>query len=72
MTLVGAAASGCGKAAEYCDLMCECELCNDRKYDECIINTDGNLDTASAYECDADYEAYLDCVISKSDCDDNR
>ncbi len=72
MTLLGVAASGCGRSVEYYNMMCECELCNDRKYDECIISTDAELERAAAYECDAEAEEYLDCVIAKADCDDNR
>ena len=30
--------SGCGGLAEdYCDARCECEVCNERQADECLI-----------------------------------
>ena len=38
----------CSKATEYCDAMCECELCNDRKYDECIIEKEADYARADA------------------------
>jgi hypothetical protein len=71
LSLAGFAASGCGRAVEYCDVKCECELCSDRKYDDCVISTDGDIDRAEAYECGEEHDALVQCAIDKADCDHN-
>jgi hypothetical protein len=62
--------AACSRAAEYCDMRCECELCNDREFDLCVIDKDSDLDTAAAYECADEYDKYHDCRLDRSDCDD--
>ncbi len=70
--LAGAAATGCSRAAEYCDAKCECELCNDRKYDACVIDKAADIDEADAYDCGDDYDKYLQCRLDESDCDNHH
>jgi len=64
------AAPGCSdRTSEYCDAYCDCEKCNDRRRDECTIDTDEQFDTASEYDCSSPAEAYADCVLDNSYCD---
>jgi hypothetical protein len=70
---LGAFASACsGVAGEYCDLYCDCEGCSDEEYDECVINQDAAIDAASAYDCDAEYDEYVQCALEENDCDDDN
>ena len=71
LVVVGLASVGCGRAEERCDLKCECELCSDRKYDECVIGVDYAIDRAAALECSEDYDAYFDCYVDRADCDND-
>ncbi len=64
--------SGCGgTAGSICEAVCDCQLCNDREEDECIIDADRSLDIADAYGCSEEADALADCVIENNDCDDN-
>ncbi|MBW2522872.1 MAG: hypothetical protein JRI23_01790 [Deltaproteobacteria bacterium] len=63
--------TACSRASEFCDAMCECEHCNDRKKDECVIGTETAIDQADAYDCGDDYDEYLQCVLDEADCDEN-
>ncbi len=72
VSTAAALATGCGGLAEdYCDALCECEKCNDRQAEECLINADEILDTADAYECSGPAEDYYNCTIDSSVCEDN-
>jgi hypothetical protein len=71
--MVGLASAGlgltaCSRAAEICDAMCECELCSDRKYDDCKIEVNSGIDQADAYECGDVYQTFLDCRLSRAQC----
>ncbi|HSO00083.1 MAG TPA: hypothetical protein VLS89_17440 [Candidatus Nanopelagicales bacterium] len=67
---LGALTSACGgTAGEYCDLFCDCEGCNDREYDACLVNFEAQIDTAEAYGCDDELVDYEDCVLERADCD---
>ena len=70
---LGIFASACkGTSGELCDIICDCEGCNDNEYDECIIDADAGEDTASAYDCSAEYDDYAACALEDNDCvDDN-
>ncbi|MCC6522755.1 MAG: hypothetical protein IT373_08855 [Polyangiaceae bacterium] len=72
--LVGASATSCGKSGAelLCDEVCKCELCNDRKEDECVIEAGLAEDIASAYDCDDRRETYDDCRLHAGDCVDSR
>lgn len=64
--------SGCGgTAGSICDAICDCQLCNDRQEDECIIEADRALELADAYDCSEEADAAADCTIENNDCDDN-
>ena len=72
LSLSGVVLSACGRAAELCDAMCECELCSDRKLEECEISTDTAIDEADAYDCADDFDAYLQCQLDEADCDEHN
>lgn len=62
-------AIGCGTAgADLCDAKCDCERCSDREYDECLIETNADIDVADTYGCSDERGAYEDCVLRKSFC----
>lgn len=64
-------ATGCGSSAtELCDTKCDCEGCNSREYDKCIIDTEAAIDVASAYDCSDQYDALEECQLKRSRCDD--
>lgn len=65
-------ALACSHAQAVCELICECEHCNDQ--DE-IIACDqfaGAQAVADAYECSDEYDAYLTCIEEKGDCDETE
>jgi hypothetical protein len=65
--------SGCGGLAQdYCEAMCECEICNDRQAEDCEISAGEILDVAEAYECSGPAEDYYNCTIDSSECEDNN
>lgn len=73
LVALGAFSAGCkGTSGEYCDLVCDCEGCNDEEYDECVIQADAGEDTASAYDCSAEYDEYFACAIEDNDCDNDN
>jgi len=62
---------GCdGQAGQLCDVICECELCNDRQEDECVISLQAQFDIAEAYGCAEQADAYVECMLDNNDCDD--
>jgi len=63
---------GCEDLAdEYCEAKCDCEKCNDRQAEECLIQAEETLDIAEAYECSGPAEDYYNCTIDSSVCEDN-
>jgi len=62
----------CSPAEEYCDERCDCELCNDREYDTCIISKEADIDEADAYDCADDYDAYHQCYIDRANCNNHH
>lgn len=64
-------ATGCGSpAVDLCDAKCDCEGCNSDEYDLCTINTEADIDTASAYDCSDQYDAVEECQLKRARCDD--
>ncbi|MDI3282465.1 hypothetical protein [Polyangium sp. 15x6] len=62
-------ATGCGSlSADLCDLACDCTNCNERQYDECIVEADAAEETASIYGCDVEHEDFSVCVIEEYRC----
>jgi hypothetical protein len=66
-----AANQGCGLNHDFCDVYCECELCNDRSEDACQVQIGAALDAADEYDCTEEAEAYIECLMDESDCDDD-
>jgi len=69
LTPLALLSTGCNNVvADSCDLLCDCNSCNDREYDECIAEGDGASDIASAYGCDVEFEDYSICAIEEFRC----
>jgi len=64
--IVAPMTAGCHRSGEICDIICECENCSDRDYDECTIKYDAAEDIASTYGCLDQYDRAYDCVANKS------
>ena len=58
------------RATEYCEAQCECEDCSDQEYDICVIRTQENIDTASAYDCSEEVDLLADCYLAFAVCED--
>lgn len=65
-----AAGQGCTLANDICDVFCECEHCNDRQEDECLIRVAQARDTADEYECAEESDEFWECALDRNDCDD--
>ena len=64
--------TGCGGLADdFCDAKCDCEKCNERDAEECVLTHQEVLDIAEAYECSGPAEDYYQCTIDSSTCEDN-
>ncbi|EYF00672.1 hypothetical protein [Chondromyces apiculatus] len=69
LTMLSFSVPACGgTAAEYCDLLCDCEGCNDDEYDECVVNTQASIDKAYEYDCIDEWDDVEACMLEKSDC----
>jgi hypothetical protein len=70
---LGAATAGCGsQASDLCELICECEHCND--YEEsldCIVVT-AQSDMADAYGCEEKWSAWATCIEEKGECEEEE
>lgn len=65
------AASGLGckdYVEDRCELICDCQECNEEQEETCMLETEAALDVADAYECSDQMEAYLDCETEKYRC----
>lgn len=60
---------GCSRAAVVCELVCECEHCNDQDKIEACNRLGTTEDVASTYGCDDAWEAYTVCVEERGTCD---
>lgn len=58
--------AGCHRSGEICDIICDCEKCSDRGYDECIIRFDATEDIATAHGCSDQFNRAYDCVSAHS------
>jgi hypothetical protein len=61
-----------GITSDFCNERCSCEDCSDIGRDECVIDTDRDLEIASVYGCDDAYEARKQCEIKSYTCVDGR
>lgn len=64
-------APACDQPSRICDLVCECEHCNDLSEDYLCERVSASQDIAAIYECDAEWSAYADCVEDKGTCDED-
>jgi hypothetical protein len=63
--------AGCqSDAAELCDLRCECQPCNDREEDECVISSEADAERATNYECEPEYDSWIECALNNNSCDE--
>jgi len=66
-----AVSSGCvntSRAPAYCDQLCECEGCSDLELEECVIDIDYAIASATVYECNEEYDAFLACQEENAEC----
>ena len=70
--LVGLAGGvvACSHAQAVCELICECEHCNDQDEVLACDQYATSQDVADAYDCGDSYDTYLSCVEDKGKCDD--
>ena len=65
-------APACSTAGDLCDLICDCQKCNDRALDNCEIGVDALIDASDAYGCNDDADTATQCVIDNNDCNNNN
>jgi uncharacterized membrane protein YgcG len=68
---IAVAACG-GRGAEMCELICDCENCNDRDREECEIEVNEAIDIADAYGCTDRADEFYDCALDNNDCDEDH
>jgi len=64
--------TGCSRASVVCDLICECEHCNDQAKVEACNQLGTAEDVADAYDCSDKWEAYTVCVEERGTCDNKE
>jgi hypothetical protein len=62
----------CDQPSRICDLICECEHCNDIIEDYRCQAADASQDIAEVYGCDGEWEAYADCVENEGECNEEE
>jgi len=75
ISLVGALAlaHGCAsQATTVCELICECEHCNDVEEELSCAQIETSADIAEVYGCDAEWEAYAVCYEEKGKCNEKE
>lgn len=60
---------GCSRASAVCEVICECEHCNDQAKVEACNQLETAEDVASAYDCSEQWDAYGTCVEERGVCD---
>lgn len=60
---------GCTRASAVCEVICECEHCNDQAKIEACNQLETAEDVASAYDCSEKWDAYGACVEERGVCD---
>jgi hypothetical protein len=60
---------GCSRAAAICDLVCECEHCNDQNKVESCNQLGTAEEVADVYDCSDKWDAYMDCYEQRGTCD---
>lgn len=70
LVALSALGTACGsRAGTLCDLVCECEHCNDYTETFTCDTIETSLRIAEAYGCESEWESYADCVEQKGTCD---
>lgn len=65
-------AMSCSSATSMCNLICDCEHCNDQEKVEACNQFETGQDVASAYDCSDQWEAYATCVEERGTCDEKE
>jgi hypothetical protein len=67
---LAAVSTGCGTSiADICDERCDCEGCSDWEYDECVREGERWEEEAERVGCEAEFDAYVDCIDDTWYCD---
>jgi hypothetical protein len=64
--------AGCSRAQVMCDLICECEHCNDQEKVVACDAIQAEEDVADVYGCAEKWEALTVCVEEKGTCDEDQ
>lgn len=71
--LLSATAGGCASQPQtLCDLVCECEHCNDYAEEAECARREAELAVAEAYGCESEWEAYATCIEDDGTCDEQK
>lgn len=71
LLLVVLAAGSCQSATDSaCELLCECEHCNDWRAEASCAELDYNERLAEAYDCSSQWEAWLACFEEQGICNE--
>jgi hypothetical protein len=65
-------APACDQPSRICDLVCECEHCNDLAEDYGCEQISASQEIAEIYECLDEWKAYADCYEDKGTCDEEE
>ena len=74
LVLVGLSSSimSCSRASVVCDLVCECEHCNDQAKVQACNQFGAAEDVADSYDCGDKWEAYTVCIEERGKCDNEQ
>lgn len=62
--------TGCGPShRDLCDRAQECSGGSDEDIDACVVDLDRRAEIASIYECNDQWNAYIDCMSENAVCD---
>lgn len=67
---LGASMLACSHGQTVCQLICECEHCNDQEEVVTCDRFETDQAVADAYDCGDKYDAYLTCIEEKGTCDE--
>ena len=71
--LLSTTAGGCASQPEtLCNLVCECEHCNDYAEEATCASRERELAVAEAYGCEGEWEAYATCFEENGTCDEQK
>ncbi|MDI3290271.1 hypothetical protein [Polyangium sp. 15x6] len=69
---LASASAGCSRAQVICDLICECEHCNDQREIETCEQHATREAVADAYDCGDAWATYTTCVEEQGTCDEKN